>query len=214
MKKVIVACLLLSCFYCSRAQTWDEWFRQRKTQIRYLRQQIAALQVYIDLAQKTYKIADEGLTIIGKIKNGDFNLHRDFFGALKAVNPRIANSAPVLEIVGLQTKISQMHDRNIKKARQSEWLSASEVQYLVRIYNRLSQATADNMEELFTLVTSEQYELSDDERIKRIDALYRDIQEKYGFVQWFGDQANLLVANRRKEKQDGEVVQSLILQKK
>jgi hypothetical protein len=214
MKKAIVACLLLLCFYCSQAQTWDEWFRQRKTQIRYLRQQIAGLQVYIELAQKTYKIADEGLTIIGKIKDGDFNLHRDFFGALKAVNPRIANSAQAADMARLQTKIIELHDHNIKKARQSEWLSENEEQYLVRIYNRLSKETADNMQELFTLVTSEQYELSDDERIKRIDALYRDMQEKYTFVQWFSDQANLLIANRRKEKHDGEVVQSLILQKK
>lgn len=214
MKKLLVGYFLLSCFYCSQAQTWDEWFRQRKTQIKYLRQQIVGLQVYIELAQKTYKIADEGLTIIGKIKDGDFSLHRDFFDALKAVNPRIAKSAQVGDMVALQAKILQLQDRNMRHALGSEWLSATEAEYIVRVNKRLLQATKDNIEELFALVTSGQYELSDDERIKRIEALHKSMQEKYGFVQWFSDQAGLVAANRRREKQEGRVLQSLILEKK
>ena len=60
------------------AQTFSEWFRQKKTQKKYLLQQIAALQVYIGYAQKGYRIAKEGLTTIGGFTKGEFDLHSDF----------------------------------------------------------------------------------------------------------------------------------------
>ena len=36
----------------SGAQTWEEWFEQKETQKKYLRQQIAALTVFLDYAKK------------------------------------------------------------------------------------------------------------------------------------------------------------------
>ncbi len=41
----------------TKAQTFDEWFRQSATQKKYLLQQIAGLQVYIGYVQKGYSIA-------------------------------------------------------------------------------------------------------------------------------------------------------------
>ncbi len=48
-----------------------------------LLQQIAALKVYIDYAQKGYSIAKEGLTLIGNIKNREFDLHSKYISSLK-----------------------------------------------------------------------------------------------------------------------------------
>ena len=46
------------------AQNWQEWTQQNKTQLTYLRQQIAGLMVYLDYTQKGYRIAHTGLTTI------------------------------------------------------------------------------------------------------------------------------------------------------
>ncbi len=43
MKKMLTI-LFVCTAYLGHAQTWDEWFRQKKTKIKYLGQQIAALQ--------------------------------------------------------------------------------------------------------------------------------------------------------------------------
>lgn len=214
MKKLMLLLLLTGMFQVSHAQLFKEWFKQKKTQIEYLVKQIAALQVYIGYVQKGYEIADKGLTTIGNIKNGDFNLHRDFFGALKNVNPKIRNSAQVADIIALQVKIIQAQQRNFQRAKQSEGLTVKEVDYIAGVYFRLLEQTADNVEELITLITANNYELSDDERIKRINALHADMQDKYGFVRWFGDQTDVLVTNRKKELMDAGVGQSLLLDKK
>ncbi len=55
------------------AQTWDEWFKQKKTQKKYLAKQIVLLRLYLGYLKKGYEIADKGLTTIHNIKNGDFN---------------------------------------------------------------------------------------------------------------------------------------------
>lgn len=214
MKKAGMLLMLILVFQVSNAQQWKEWFKQKKTQIEYLVNQIGALQVYIGYVQKGYKIVDQGLTTIGNIKNGDFNLHRDFFEALKEVNPKIRNSAQVAEIIALQISIVQTGERNLGRAKGSDLLSVKELDYIVRVYGRLLEQTADNIDELLTLVTDDQYELSDDERIRRINALHTDMQDKYGFVQWFGDQTDVLVTSRKKEQADAGTSRSLLLDKK
>ena len=64
-----------------------------QTQKKYMLQHIAALQVYIGYAKKGYNIASKGINTVRNIKNGDFNLHRDFFSSLKNINPAIMNAA-------------------------------------------------------------------------------------------------------------------------
>src|SRR3546814_4811730 len=79
--RFILLCWLIAMLPCSdlfaQATKWKEWFRQKKTQKEYLVMQIAALQAYIQVAKRGYEIAKTGLTTIGNIKDGDFNLHRE-----------------------------------------------------------------------------------------------------------------------------------------
>jgi len=85
MRKIIFIGLMLFLSAGNiHAQTFSEWFRQKKTQKKYLLQQIAALQVYIGYAQKGYRIAKEGLTTIGGFTKGEFDLHSDFINSLSS----------------------------------------------------------------------------------------------------------------------------------
>ena len=85
----------------SFSQTTAEWTQQKKTQIKYLVQQIIAFQTYLIYVKKGYDIAHKGITTVQNIKNGEWNLHKDFFGSLKMVNPSIEKYAKVVS-----TKVS------------------------------------------------------------------------------------------------------------
>ena len=78
MKNILIIIILLAGSFC-HAQTYDEWFRQKKTAKKYLLDQIAALQTYIGYAEKGYSIVTGGLNTIKDIKHGDFNLHNNYF---------------------------------------------------------------------------------------------------------------------------------------
>lgn len=195
------------------AQNFQEWFRQRKTQIKYLVNQIAALQVYIEFAQKGYEIADKGLTLIGDIKKSDFTLHEDFFSALKSVNPSIRNNSNIARIIQLQLKIVESYNHAIQKIRQSSYITQTEKEYLLGVYGRVLNSSMENIKELGEILTSNQYELSDEERIKRINVLYKDMEGENEFMKWFTGQTDVLIVNRKKETKDVDVLNSLMQEK-
>ena len=130
MKKTLLFLLLLASASGSlQAQTFAEWFQQKKRQKKYLLQQIAALQIYVGYAQKGYQIAKEGLTTIGGFTRGEFNLHSDYFHSLKTVNPEIRKYAKVADIIALQVKIVQNYNTTYRRINSSNAFSKDDIIY-------------------------------------------------------------------------------------
>lgn len=202
MKKILLFLLLVSAAGGLQAQTFAEWFQQKKTQKKYLLQQIAALQVYISYAQKGYNIAKEGLTTIGGFTRGEFNLHTDYFNSLKSVNPEIKRYAKVGDIIALQIKIVQNYNRTYRQINSSDAFSNDELAYIGRVFGRLLDDCDKTLDELITITTDSKLEMKDNERMDRIDKLYLDMQDKFTFSQSFSNDAKSLAASRLKEKTD------------
>lgn len=203
MKKILLFLLLFaSAAGTLQAQTFAEWFQQKKTQKKYLLQQIAALQVYIGYAQKGYNIAKDGLNTIGDFTRGEFNLHTDYFNSLKSVNPEVKRYAKIADIIALQIKIVQNYNRTYRQLNSSDAFSGDELAYISRVFGRLLDDCDKTLDELITITTDSKLEMKDDERIKRIDKLYLDMQDKFTFSQSFSNDAKSLAASRIKDKTD------------
>lgn len=200
MKKILSLLLVLMAVSGSgKAQTFAEWFQQKKTQKKYLIQQIAALQVYIGYAKKGYNIAKDGLNTIGGFTRGEFDLHGDFINSLKSVNPEIKRYVKVADIIALQVKIVQQSGRAYRQLQRSNVLSASELTYIDRVFTRLLDDCEQILDELITVTTNGKLEMKDDERMSRIDRLYLDMQDSYTFSKGFADEAQALALSRKKE---------------
>ena len=203
MKKILLALLVfVSAAGSLKAQTFAEWFQQKKTQKKYLIQQIAALKVYIGYAKKGYKIAKEGLNTIGGFTKGEFNLHTDYLNSLKSVNPEVRRYVKVAEIIALQVKIIQNYNRTYRQLNSSDAFSEDELAYIGRVYSRLLDDCDKTLDELITITTDGKLEMKDDERIERIDKLYLDMQDKFTFSQSFSNDAKSLAASRLNDKSD------------
>lgn len=120
MKKIFLLAGLCFTIHHTKAQTFAEWFRQSETQKKYLLQQIAALHVYLGYAKKGFEIANKGINTVRNIKNGDFNLHRDFFNSLKNVNPNISRFAKVADIIAFQVSIVKQSKDALQTIKQSK----------------------------------------------------------------------------------------------
>lgn len=204
---ILIVCAILSAG--TKAQTFAEWFRQSATQKKYLLQQIAALQVYIGYVQKGYSIAKQGLNTISDIKKGEFNLHKDYFNSLKWVNPKIKNYSKVADVIALQVNIIKVYKEAAKQVKQSGSLNAGEISYISGVFERLLDDCTITIDALITITTSGELEMKDDERLKRIDALYSDMQDKYSFVKGFSNEAKLLAASRIVEQNNIQTIRSL-----
>ena len=209
MKNLLLVLMISVYSTSSKSQNFDEWFKQKKTQKKYLVQQIAALQLYIGFVQKGYALAKSGLNTISDIKNGEFNLHDEFFKSLKDVNPSIRNYVKVAGIIDLQIKIMQTCNRTFKRVKESNAFNAEEMSYILRVSGRLTDDCAQITDELVTIITAGKLEMKDDERLKSIERLYGLMQDNYTFCVSFGSETILLAAARMKEKNDVQASRSL-----
>jgi len=190
-------------------QTYDEWFRQKKTQIKYLTEQIAALQVYAGYVEKGYKIAKDGLDVIHTIKQGDFSLHNNYFSSLRNVSPNVKAYSRIADIVALQISIVQNCKRERNFMNKTHQFSNNELVYAGKVYDNVLDDCTDIFDELTDIVTDGLLQMKDDERIKRIDKLYDNVKERAAFVQHFGNDNNILAMQRKKDQNDVQVGREL-----
>lgn len=207
MKTTTIILTIMIMWLNVSGQTFNEWFKQKKTQRKYLVEQIAALRVYLDYTKKAYSVVHRGLTTIENIKNGDFNLHRDFFASLKNVNPAIANSAKVADIIAFQIEITRQMRDIYRFCQHNESFSLDEVRYIAKIHSNLLFLTDASVSELLTIIRNDTSELTDDERIKRLNGVYDELNDACGFVQALKSDVSILAMARAKVRHENEVMQ-------
>ncbi len=186
----------------SQAQTFKEWFRQKKTQKKYLIEQIAQLKIYLELTEKGYKIAKKGLTAIADLKQGECKLHKNYFDSLKIVNPKIASLPKIKWTVAYNGEVKNICSTCLSNPGLSEFLSGDELAYLRAVFDRLD-SESDKIVGMLKEVTSDgNLAMTDDERIKRIEALYQQTLFNLTFSKAFCNESVVLAAARIKEKED------------
>ena len=201
MKKLLVIMLLLN----FSAQEIHAQAKQRKV----LLLQIAALQTYIGYAKKGYTVVKKGLNFIGDVKKGEVNLHSDYFNSLLQVNPKVKNYVRVGEIISLQIKILKVHKKTLELVRQDDLFNGDELDYIEKAFERLIDNCNGTLDQLLTISTDAKLEMTDDQRIERIDGLYKTMVEDYSFCEHLSEEIKILSLSKAKEKKDARQSQIL-----
>lgn len=197
-KIIVLSCLLSALtFQISQAQNFAEFFKQKKTQKKYLLQQIAALQVYIGYAKKGYEIVDGGLQSIKDITGGEFSLHSAFITSLKAVSPVIRKHVKVAEIIEYQIRIGKAFGT----VKYSPHLSISNQLYVLSVHEKVINECGKDLEELLLVITSGKVEMNDEERMRRLESIYESMVDKYAFTMDFIGQVMVMINRAEKEEQ-------------
>ena len=197
LKPVLIFIAILFCAITSNAQTYDEFFRQKKTQKKYLIEQLVALKVYAGYLKKGYDIASNGLNTIKDFSNGEFGLHKTFVSSLKAVSPAIRKNGKVADIIILQLEISQ----SFRSIKTDDFLGEAILAYVDDVQENVMKECEKDLDELLLVITSGKVEMKDDERLKRLESIYQNMRDKSAFVQHFINQLNIIGHQKKQEKQ-------------
>ncbi len=81
-------------------------------------------------------------------------------------------------------------------------LLSSEISYLQKVFCNLLDDCAKNLNELFAVITNNETQMKDDERIQRIDKLYDDMKDKQMFTTSFSHSAKGLSIQRLNDQND------------
>ncbi len=179
-----------------------QFFSQKTAQLRRLAEQVAALHVYGEFLGKGYKIARKGLNTVQDIKNGDFKLHDIFFKALGKVNPNVGRYAATGRMISLQVAAVQISFRTLWEVRKSGYYSEDDLLYFQQVFDRILEACFKTLEELAIFTSDGRLQLTDDERIKRIDNLHVQMKDHYQQVRIFANEVISGAMSRRHEQQD------------
>lgn len=205
--KVFVALLagLLSTG-CLPAQSFSEWFKQKKTQKKYLLAQITALQSYSHWIEKGYQIAAVGLGAVSSFKQGDFSQHSHYFSSREKVSSAVKNYPKVSAILKMADAMSKIRKKLTSAAGSGSGLTAMlnshELQSLKRINDAAAVEADKDLETLALLVTDGKLKMTDDERIKAINLLYTRVRKRLTATMEFDRRMQALVSSRKKQAAD------------
>lgn len=171
--------------------------------------QIAKLELYLQEAKQGYDMVQKGLSTISDIKNGDFNIHSAFFGSLKTVNPAIKHWSKVADIVNLEALIINGCSRSIKQFTGSTTFPPETIGYLTAVVTQLKDLTGKDVDELTGLLADGKWQMDDEERIHRIDGLYKTVIDKYNFLSSFSNQVAAMAHDMARQKANFQHLQSL-----
>jgi hypothetical protein len=193
--KITTVLLLLS--LGAKAQTFAEWFDQKKTKEKYLVQQIAALEAYGSVLKTGYNVAHNGLGTIGSFNNGEFRLHSTYYANLKSVSPSVKNNAQVKEILIWQQDIN------------SAFSHLSSDDYYQKVKAVVLKDCDQELEELQKVLTDNSVEMSDADRLKRVGAIHTEMLSNYRFTMGFCNNASLIDADKNQQPADLQTLKKL-----
>lgn len=180
----------------------QSFFNQKKTKLKYIAQQIALFKVYAGYLKQGYDIAEKGWSAINDIKHGDFDLHNNYFDALKKVNNNIGEYAEADSIENIRLEIVHI-DHNITGFIQdNENIRAEEKDYINKVMSNLLEECAADMDKLSMLTTDSVVSMKDDERLESIDGIYTGMKDKYSFARHFQNTVKLLALSRARDAND------------
>ncbi|RNL55578.1 hypothetical protein [Pedobacter jejuensis] len=188
---------LLCSSVAGKAQTFAEWWSQKSTQIKYLEQQIVAAQVYYGYLKQGYNISQKGLGVIGDWKNGELTLHKDHYDALKTVNPVIRDSPKFKVIPQYADAIPGQFDHLQNLAG----LTADNRFYIDAVRRKVLAECNRDLQELELIAVNGKAEMTDDERIKRLDQLYDSMKDKFAFTLSYCNQVKTLLVQKQQQLQ-------------
>ncbi len=156
-----------------------------------------------------YKILDGGYNTVKDISKGNFSLHKTFLDGLMEVSPTVKNYRKVPEIINGQIRLVKISRNALSRFRDDKHFDTKEINYIGKLYENLLGQSLNNLDELATVVTAGKLRMSDDERLKAIDRIHKDMEDKLSFLSRFNTDVEVLSLQRAKEKSDIEFIKRL-----
>jgi hypothetical protein len=205
MKKVIIIFLLVVLGGAARSSAQSEEAQQLLLNV----EKLAQLKQILSDLKKGYTIVSTGYNTIKNISEGNFNLHKTFLDGLLAVSPRVKNYRKVGEIINFQLSIVKEYKNAFNRFKSDGNFSIGEIDYLSNVYSNLFNQSVKNLDALANIITARKLRMSDDERLKAVDDIYIDMQDKLVFLRHFNNSTTTLAIQKARDRKDTKSLKTI-----
>ncbi|WP_214071884.1 hypothetical protein [Mucilaginibacter sp. dw_454] len=183
--------------------SFSDLFNQTSKQKNYYLQQIAAYEAFESELKMGYNVMKHGLSGIAEINTAELNAHSAYYTSLKTPGTAVKNSTQVQDILTWQSDITNSFSQPFNG------LTDDEQSYIGLVKSNLLQACNADLTKLQDLLQYGTWQMTEDERLKRLDKIHSDMQDKYQFSQSFAGSVHLLAVQRQQGANDTQTLKSL-----
>lgn len=214
MKKIILLTYLVHLSISCPSQTFDEWFKQKATQKKYLVEQIAALKAYGLVLEEGYQIVSQGLDLVHAVRNGDFIQHQDHFDSYSIINPFIKDQKESEKMDLLYRRIQQTNLFTSEILKKEDSFTRNEENSLLQILLEIQQESNQLYSEFKNLLKKGNLKMTDQARMSRLNHTYQEMQKVNDFANSLYMDCQFIKQNRQLENLSISQFQSLVFSTK
>lgn len=182
---------------------------QKSKELKIQLEQLVKYQLQSSTVKEKNRIDEQGLDNIGRYKNGTSVLYSEYFKSLFKVNGNVKNSDKAQYIRDVIEEIKRFFPLTISKATNSELYERGEIAYFLKVYENVLKDCNDIIQNLNAVTSNNQLEMTDDQRIDRIDLLHERMVNAYMFSRQFCTNIDNIKIAREKERKDSERIKQL-----
>lgn len=182
---------------------------QKSKELKIQAEMLAKLKLQSIIVKEKNKIDQEGLDNIGNNKNGTYSLYNDYFKSLRTINSSVKESDKAQYIRDVISEIKRFFPLTISRADNSGLYERSEIAYLRQVYDKVVKDCNEIIRNLNAVTNNGEYEMSDDQRMERIDDLHAQMVRTYMFSRKFCTDIENVKRAREQSKQDAQRIQQL-----
>jgi hypothetical protein len=172
-------------------------------------EKLAQLKQILNDLKKGYTIVSTGYNSIKNITQGNFGLHKAFLDGLLKVSPTVKKYRKVKELIKFQVSIVRECKSAYRRFSRAGNFTVKEIGYLSNVYANVLSRSIKNVDRLTTVITADKLRMSDDERLKAIDGIYDDMQDKLVFLRHFNNNTAILAIQKAREREDLQSVKEI-----
>jgi hypothetical protein len=203
---------ILSLFFMATLLLGPGWAKAQSEEVQQLLlnvEKLAQLKSLLSDMKAGYDIIHKGYGAVRDLSEGSFSLHNAFLSGLLEVSPAVRKYKRVADIIDCQRRIVSGYTGAYARFRREGNLTLGELEYLGSVYASLSRQSLRHLEELTLILTAGELRMSDAERLKAIDRIFKETEDKLLFLRHFNNQASLLGLQRDREQKEVDAMRDL-----
>lgn len=174
-------------------------------------QRIQNKTIWLQEAQKTLEnsMSQLHLNEITDWAQKQKDLYAGYYNELWEVKSTITYYHRIKEISQKQVQLVQSYSRTWNMLKQDKHFTATELDYMGKVYGGILDATVDNVDRLFAIVNSFSTQMSDAKRLDIINNVGKDVDENYNDLLQFNTQNSMLSLQRAKDGNEAEMIKQM-----
>lgn len=208
MRLEILACLFFLVFLVSQrtVKAQDQEIQQLLLNVEKLDQ----LREMLDQMKDKYQILTQGYDRVKSLTEGNFKLHEVFLDRLIQVNPKVKSYYRVAQIVEMQLLLAKGIGEMKKEFSLRDLVSGSDLNFLTEVSSSFGKSSLRNQEELLLVLSDNQLQMDDAERIYAIDRIHLDMENLFHGFGKFSLEADQLLEMRAYRMKDTKTLNQIL----